>query len=186
MAQYKETEQTKKELVNTVILGVGNVLLGDEGVGVKVVRELQQSEKLPPTVKLVDGATGGFSLLPIFETYKHCKFIIVDAIRVVNIFSKEKNTRGAIYVIPLDKLYEANKNVAEHQSFEFLSLHEPGLMDVLTLMYLTSQVKIKGYLVGISILTEDKYDVPFEFSLNLSPEIEKKVPEIIRIIRTLI
>ncbi|OGD12970.1 MAG: hypothetical protein A2W20_03980 [Candidatus Aminicenantes bacterium RBG_16_66_30] len=50
----------------TVVLGLGNILLGDEGVGVHVVEELQRSGGLPD-VELVDGGTAGFSLLPYFD-----------------------------------------------------------------------------------------------------------------------
>jgi hydrogenase maturation protease len=50
----------------TVVLGLGNILLGDEGIGVHVVEELQRSGGLPG-VELVDGGTAGFSLLPYFD-----------------------------------------------------------------------------------------------------------------------
>ena len=52
--------------LKTVVLGLGNILLGDEGVGVHVVEELQRSGGLPG-VELVDGGTAGFSLLPYFD-----------------------------------------------------------------------------------------------------------------------
>jgi hydrogenase maturation protease len=50
----------------TVVLGLGNILLGDEGVGVRVVEELERRGGLPG-VELVDGGTAGFSLLPFFD-----------------------------------------------------------------------------------------------------------------------
>lgn len=52
--------------LKTVVLGLGNILLGDEGVGVHVVEELRRSGGLPG-VELVDGGTAGFSLLPFFD-----------------------------------------------------------------------------------------------------------------------
>lgn len=62
-----------------LILGVGNLLLGDEGIGIHVAQRLQQME-LPPDVDVIDGGTGGFELI------EHCrgrkKIIIVDAIKV--------------------------------------------------------------------------------------------------------
>jgi len=59
-----------------LILGIGNVLLSDEGIGVHVVRELGK-EELPDDVHLLDGGTGGFHLLEIFQKYR--KIILIDA-----------------------------------------------------------------------------------------------------------
>lgn len=64
---------------HTLLLGLGNVLLGDEGVGVHVVRRLQ-SMPLPPEVEALDGGTSGFELL------SHCrgrkKIFIIDAVKL--------------------------------------------------------------------------------------------------------
>lgn len=59
-----------------LILGVGNLLVGDEGVGVHVVRALQQLD-WPEHVHILDGGTGGFHLLGCFSSYK--RMILVDA-----------------------------------------------------------------------------------------------------------
>ncbi|HMA54666.1 MAG TPA: hydrogenase maturation protease [Acidobacteriota bacterium] len=60
----------------TVVLGLGNILLGDEGVGVRVVEELERTGGLPG-VELVDGGTAGFSLLPFFDAAS--LVVVVDA-----------------------------------------------------------------------------------------------------------
>jgi hydrogenase maturation protease len=65
-------EPTKR----TLILGVGNLLMGDEGVGVHAIKQLQ-TEKLPENVALLDGGTGGFHLLSLFQEYD--PIILVDA-----------------------------------------------------------------------------------------------------------
>jgi len=59
-----------------LILGIGNYLMGDEGVGVHAVRRLE-SERIPPGVELVDGGTGGFHLLSYFHNYD--PLILIDA-----------------------------------------------------------------------------------------------------------
>jgi hydrogenase maturation protease len=61
-----------------LVLGVGNILLSDEGVGVHAVRLLRQST-IPDEVEVVDGGTGGFELVP-FAVGKE-KIVIIDAIR---------------------------------------------------------------------------------------------------------
>ena len=60
----------------TLVLGLGNVLMGDEGVGVKSI-EYMQDQSFPEHVRLLDGGTGGFHLLSLFQEYDH--FIIIDA-----------------------------------------------------------------------------------------------------------
>lgn len=62
--------------VNTLVLGLGNVLMGDEGIGVYVVREIEK-HTLPPGVECLDGGTGGFTLLEPLE--KASRIILIDA-----------------------------------------------------------------------------------------------------------
>jgi hydrogenase maturation protease len=58
------------------VLGLGNVLMGDEGIGVYVVRELEGRE-LPPGIECLDGGTGGFTLLEPLENAD--RIFIIDA-----------------------------------------------------------------------------------------------------------
>jgi hydrogenase maturation protease len=60
----------------TLILGLGNVLMGDEGIGVYVVRTLEK-RSLPKDVECLDGGTGGFTLLEPLQDAN--RIIIVDA-----------------------------------------------------------------------------------------------------------
>lgn len=60
-----------------LILGIGNLLMGDEGVGVHAIQALQK-EPLPAGVELVDGGTGGFHLLSYLSEYP--TVILIDAI----------------------------------------------------------------------------------------------------------
>jgi hydrogenase maturation protease len=60
----------------TLVLGLGNVLMGDEGIGVYAVRQLEK-HPLPPGVDCLDGGTGGFTLLEPLEDAD--RIIIIDA-----------------------------------------------------------------------------------------------------------
>jgi hydrogenase maturation protease len=62
--------------VKTLVLGLGNVLMGDEGIGVHVVRALEQ-HTLPEGVECLDGGTGGFVLLEPLQNANH--IVLVDA-----------------------------------------------------------------------------------------------------------
>ncbi len=65
-----------KEYRDILVLGVGNILLGDEGIGVHVVRELEK-EKLSGNVELMDAGTALFSVVHLLKKRK--KVIVIDA-----------------------------------------------------------------------------------------------------------
>ena len=60
----------------TLVLGLGNVIMGDEGIGVHAVRALAEHE-LPPGVECLDGGTGGFILLEPLQQAD--RIILIDA-----------------------------------------------------------------------------------------------------------
>ena len=64
--------------MRTLILGIGNLLLGDEGVGCRCVAALESRYSLPPEVVCEDGGTSGFELLPLIEDAD--TLIVIDAV----------------------------------------------------------------------------------------------------------
>ena len=62
----------------TLILGIGNILLSDDGVGVHTVRFLQQTAQFPEEVQVLDGGTKGLDLLQYLEGVS--RLILIDAI----------------------------------------------------------------------------------------------------------
>jgi hydrogenase maturation protease len=109
----------KKRKIKTVVLGIGNILLGDEGVGVHIVRKLQEMD-FPSSILFIDGATAGFKLISLFEQYRESKFVIIDALMTdgdvqdrdiqpnhtedLDIGHFSDRNIGKIYVIPLKDL----------------------------------------------------------------------------------
>lgn len=79
--------------MNTLILGIGNLLLGDEGVGVHVVRELEQRE-LPPHTRVLDIGTAILDVLSDLEQAD--RVIVIDAVQA-------GGTPGTVYRIPLNR-----------------------------------------------------------------------------------
>jgi hydrogenase maturation protease len=63
---------------DTLVLGLGNPLMGDDGVGIAALQRLQDRWELPPEVDLVDGGTWGMNLLPLIESAG--RLILLDAI----------------------------------------------------------------------------------------------------------
>jgi hydrogenase maturation protease len=87
-----------------LIMGIGNVLLGDEGLGVHAIRELQ-SMKLPDDVELLDAGTAFIDALSYIGDVR--KLIIIDAI-------KEGKTPGTVYRIQAGHASYTNYSTSIH------------------------------------------------------------------------
>ena len=95
--------------MQTVILGLGNELLGDEGVGVYAARQLQK-EKLPESTKVVEVGTAILDALPELEYAD--RIIILDAM-------KDGKSPGTVYKIPLDDCAKS-ANIASMHGFDII------------------------------------------------------------------
>ncbi len=140
-----------------VILGVGNLLLSDEGVGVHVAHELMKM-KLPPEVSVIEGGTDGFGLLNIITEAD--RLIVIDAIR-------GGAPPGAIYRFNIHDLKNCPKGFKS-------SIHQIGILEVLHLSELIGKTPLTT-IIGI----EPK---SLEMGMELSPEIRAKIPRLIEII----
>ena len=146
------------EVRQVLILGLGNPLLGDEGIGVRAVEELQGLE-LPDGVTVVEGGTAGLGLIGLMKGYQ--KVIIVDA-------ADMGYPPGCVVrFTPL----EAQLKTVEAP----LSLHQIGLGEVLTLAEALEVAPAEQIIIGIQ-------PSQVEMGAGLSPEVERAVPKIIRII----
>ena len=68
----------KKKNGAAAVIGIGNLLMRDEGFGVHVIRHLEENFRFPPNVNLVDAGTAGIYMAPIFEDVRRA--IVVDVI----------------------------------------------------------------------------------------------------------
>ena len=99
---------------NITILGIGNILLGDEGFGVHFVRRLENTYQFPESVNIVEGGTLGYGLLDTICSCDH--LIVIDVI-------KAKDKPGSIY--------RFTKEVMEAELPPPTSAHEVSFRDVL-------------------------------------------------------
>lgn len=146
-----------------VVLGVGNVLRQDEGVGVHVVNELKTSNLKSQILNLevIDGGTLGIDLIPYIENAY--KLIIVDAVR-------DGNKPGTIYKL---KIEDCRLKVDK----EKLSLHQIDLIDTLKIMEMQNKLPQEIVIVGV----EPKN---FGWGETLSEEVKEKIPEILSIVHS--
>jgi hydrogenase maturation protease len=64
--------------ISVLVLGIGNLVMGDDGVGVVAVQQLQSAYRFPANVRVVDGGTLGLDLLPMLENITN--LIMIDAV----------------------------------------------------------------------------------------------------------
>ena len=136
----------------TVILGIGNLILRDEGIGIHAVQRLQSVE-LPSGIDVVDGGTDAVDLLPYFQNYE--RIIVIDALRA-------GGEPGSIYRVTPDEIMEDKERS--------LSLHELGLLDVLLM---AKHLGGHGEVVIIGVEPKE-----IACSMELTPEVEARLPHV--------
>ncbi|NOZ45688.1 MAG: hydrogenase maturation protease [Chlorobi bacterium] len=141
-----------KAIRKTLILGLGNILMKDEGVGVRVVERIDKS-KLPDNVDVIDGGTGGFHLLHLFSDYE--KFVLIDA-------TLTKDKVGNVRVI---------KPKFASDFPNSLTSHDIGLRDLM------QSAELLGDLPDIDLIVVDIMDCQ-TVNMELSEEVEKSIPEV--------
>lgn len=134
------------------VLGLGNVMFGDEGFGVEAVRLLINNEKLPPQVQVIDGGTQGIYLLGFVEDTD--RLLIFDAL-IPQAYDRQ------VYVY------------REHELPEFiyrkLSSHQIGLSELLSLARLHDKYPEEIALIGIPPQKLDMH-------VGLSPKAQELLP----------
>ncbi|MGV8981405.1 HyaD/HybD family hydrogenase maturation endopeptidase [Clostridium sp.] len=138
---------------NTVIIGIGNILLQDDGVGVHVIKQLE-NEKLPSTIELVDGGTSTLDTLGFFLDYE--KVIVIDCLRA-------GLKPGTIYKIKPEDIKNYKK--------ENLSIHDVQILDVARMANMMNKYP-EVVIFGIE---PEKIAV----DLEMTQTIVSKIPEII-------
>jgi hydrogenase maturation protease len=146
---FFEKDRSKSILV----LGVGNYVMGNEGVGVHVIQELAKI-KLPEYVDILDGGTGGLLLLSYFEVYQ--TIIFVDA-------TMDGKSTGTISLT-------RPRFAADFPSA--LSVHDVGLKDMIEAVYMMEEVPdIHLFTVSIKEINP--------MTIDLSTKVKESVPLII-------
>lgn len=140
-----------------LILGIGNTLMGDEGIGVHVVRAVEEKE-LPANVECLDGGTGSFLLLEPMQNAD--KVVLIDA-------TIDGSKPGTVRRIE-------PKFAADYPTT--LTAHDIGLKDLLDVLYLLGKAPdVTLYAVSIAPLQD--------VATGLSPELQAIVPDVARLVQ---
>lgn len=144
-----------------LVLGIGNVILRDEGIGIHVVQKIDREHLLPPEIEVLDGGTGGYFLVHDVMEYEHV--ILIDA--------------------TLDEYPEGHVRVI-HPRFSsdyppMLSAHEFGLKHLIDAMIFLERIPVM-HLVLISVRDFQ------EVGLDLTPVIADAIPRVLTEVNKLI
>jgi hydrogenase maturation protease len=148
---------------SVLILGIGNTLLGDEGVGVHVVRAMRTQYRGEGAIHYMDGGTLSFTLAePIARADG---LIVVDAARM----SSPPGTVRAFQNGAMDRYLRGNRQ----------SVHEVSLADLLDIARLTESLPERRALVGIEPKLIDWSE---SLSEAVQPAVNRAIDEIVSIL----
>jgi hydrogenase maturation protease len=140
-------------VASTAILGIGNILQGDDGVGVRVVEALRHLE-WPPDADLYDGGTAPFDMLDVF--LEHERVVVIDCVRG----GREPGT-----------VYRLTPEVLKWVESESRFAHGLGVPDTVRIaqqLGATAEVVVLGVEPAV-----------IEWSLDLSPAMEAAMPRLL-------
>lgn len=151
------TDNAEQGRAPVLVLGIGNILLRDEGIGPRVA-QLLQAAALPAGVEVCDGGTAGFNLIDVLAGRR--KVIVIDALDA-------GHAPGSIVrLTPQDLTRQDRPN---------LSLHDLGLLEALDMAQQLGEAPQEVVIFGIQ---------PQDLScgLDLSPTIRACVPELVNLV----
>jgi len=150
--------------MNTLVLGLGNTLLGDEGIGVHIIQSLQKEYADLNGVSFLDGGTLSFTLAGYIEETDN--LIIIDAAQLNSLAGDIAVYEGE----QMDQFVSSNRNK---------SVHEVNINDILALAHLTGHLPERRALIGIQPQLIDWAD-------SLSEPVANAIPKVCKLTHSLI
>ncbi|MDD2736316.1 MAG: HyaD/HybD family hydrogenase maturation endopeptidase [Desulfuromonadaceae bacterium] len=141
--------------ISVLVLGIGNLVMSDDGVGVIVAQKLQQSYRFPDNVEVMDGGTLGLDLLPKLENVSH--LILIDAVET----GKKAGTCIRLFGQELPIALETK-----------ISPHQMGLKDLLAVSELMGHSPREMVLIGVQ-------PGSIEMEIGLTPEVEAQLDTLV-------
>jgi len=144
--------------VDILVLGIGNVLLRDEGVGVRAINELERRYRFSSEVELLDGGTAGIELLRHISGRDY--LIIIDVV-------KSGQSPGTVVRIEGENVPAVFRNR--------ISPHQLGLSDLLAAAILTDELPGNIILFGVEPASLDQ-------GLDLSDSVEASMGKLLHVV----
>ncbi len=150
----------KGSATQVLVLGIGNMLLRDDGVGLRVLQVLERRLGADPRLSFVDGGTIGFMLSALVEHAPD--LLVIDAVRM----AEAPGSARCFEDEAMDAFLQGRSG----------SVHEIGLRDVLDMARLSGHAPRRRALVGVE-------PAAVELGEELSPEVQRGVEPAVRVAR---
>jgi len=154
----KRRKPLRSPYKHILILGVGNLLLSDEGVGVHVAQRMMELD-MPPEVQVVEGGTDGFGLVNFITQAD--RMILIDAV-------KGGGQPGSIYRFEIE-------DCPPYPDLFKTSVHQISILEVINLSSLIGSTP-HTTIIGVE-------PACLEMGMQLSPHVEAKIPKVIQMIQ---
>lgn len=146
-----------------LILGIGNLVMTDDGVGVQVVQRLQREYRFPAQVDIMDGGTLGLDILPRLEGIE--RLIVVDAVET-------GQAPGTCVRLSGDEIPVALETK--------ISPHQMGLKDLLSVAMLMGHAPREMVLVGVQ---PGSIEMGTELTCDVAAKVEYMVDNVLNELR---
>lgn len=155
-----------------IVIGVGNVLFKDEGIGIYASEYLKKNYAFEGDIEIIDGGTLGFKLMGYFQEYENV--IILDTVSI-------EDKAGEIFILPSEVLLDLGTYRKTAHEVEVVEM-----LEICSLLENHANVTIIGIIpediesvqIGLTKTMEERFNT---YILNIVKEIEKldiKVKEI--------
>lgn len=151
--------------MDILVLGIGNVLLTDEGIGVRALKELERRYTYPANVELLDGGTAGIELLRHIRNRDF--LIIIDAMKC-------GQEPGTVFRVEGDEVPAAFRTR--------ISPHQLGLSDLLAAAMLTDELPANLVLYGVE---PESIDIGLDLTETVEANVDKLVGAVADELRSL-
>ena len=145
--------------MKTIILGIGNQILGDDGVGIHVANEVKKHVD-NPDITVDEAITGGMNLLDLLLGYE--KAILIDAVK------SDDGSHGEVRRI----------TISDFNTMHSCNPHDVSLIEAIEMANKMGETRIPKEIVIIGVMMKN---IPCEFGEELSKEIAATVPEAVNL-----
>jgi hydrogenase maturation protease len=148
------------------VIGIGNVLMGDDALGAHVVKRIEAEYEVPPELALVEAGTPGAALPAVLEGFE--VVVVVDTVRV-------RGAPGEIRVLDKARLLAKDPLLP-------MSPHEPGLREALFTMEFQGTAPRVALLVGV---IPERVTLEIGLSAPVAASVGGAVAEVVRTLEAL-
>ncbi len=149
--------------MKNIVVGVGNVLFKDEGVGIYASKYLEQNYEFDGELEIIEGGTLGFKLMAYFQEYDNV--VILDTVSI-------EDKAGEIFRLPSDVLLGLGQYRKTAHEVEIVEM-----LEICSVLDKHAEVTILGIIpedivsveIGLTKIIEDRFE---EFTLQAIKEIE--------------